>query len=114
MELDRKLSQRFENLAFLRKEVLSGRAEAYEIDNELIVILRPELMPDGCKHELVWLASFGRNLNKHIPEILNRAKAKNFSAIRFHCSSDERAVMRLVKRWGAQTVETINRLNLEV
>jgi hypothetical protein len=113
VELDRELSTKFENIEFLRKEVISGKAEAYQIDHELLIIVRPEIMPSGDKWELVWLASYGRNLLKHVPAILQRARDKNFAAIRFHCSHEERAVMRLVRRFGAEVVETISRYDLE-
>lgn len=112
-DLDRRMSQVFENIALLRQEVLTGKAEAYEINGELVIILRPELSADGAKHELVWLASFGKNLNKHIPSVLARAKAKGFSSVRYHCDmATERRVMRLVQRYGAEQVEAVFRYDL--
>lgn len=112
-DLDRRMSQVFANVALLRQEVLTGKAEAYEINSELVIILRPELSADGAKHELVWLASFGKNLNKHIPSVLARAKAKGFSTVRYHCDmATERRVMRLVQRHGGEQVEAVFKVNL--
>ncbi len=112
-DLDRKMSRHFDNLPLLRAEVLSGKAEAYSIADELTIILRPELGADGRSHEVVWLASMGRNLNRHIPAILNRLKAKGFHSVRYHCDLEtEKRVMRLVERHGGQQVEAVFRVQL--
>jgi len=111
--LDRKLCERFDNMTSLRHAVHFGGAEIYEIEEELIVIVRPELMADGQGWELVWLISFGSNLNKHIPTMLKRARKNNFKAIRYHCDETEKAVIRLVGRHGATRCETVYRLDLQ-
>jgi len=113
-DLDRQMSRCFDNLPALRAEVLSGSAEAYRIADELTIILRPELGADGRTHEVVWLASMGKNLNRHIPAVLNRLKAKGFHSVRYHCDiKTEKRVMRLVERHGAKQVEAVFRYQLE-
>lgn len=112
-DLDRKMSRHFDNLALLRRDVLTGKAEAYDIDSELVIIVRPELSLDGGAHELVWLASFGKNLNKHVPAVLAQAKAKGFASVRYHCDlASESRVVRLVKRHGATHIESVYTVDL--
>ncbi|MDG3088111.1 hypothetical protein P7F88_19340 [Vibrio hannami] len=78
-----------------------------------IIMIRPEIMADGQGWEMVWMISYGKNLNKHIPAILRRIKEKDFKAVRYHCADTERAVARLVQRHGASAVETVYRFELE-
>ncbi|WP_375752702.1 hypothetical protein [Vibrio sp. HN007] len=110
--LEQKLGDQFDNIPALKASVKRG-AEIYEIDQELTIIIRPEPLADGSGWEIVWLISFGRNLNKHIPFILGRIKEKNFKSVRYHCDETERAVVRLVQRHGAEPVETVYRFELE-
>jgi hypothetical protein len=112
-DLARRFSQKFENLFALEDAIRFGGAQVYQAgDGELTVILKPERTAKRDGYELVWLASLGRNLNKHIPEFLKMAKRSNFKAIRFHCAEDEAAVVRLVRRHGAKKVESIYRYEL--
>lgn len=97
----------FDNIAFLEWGMTHSNMEAWQLDDELCIILRPN------GQEAHYVASSGRNLNKHIPLIMSTLKSKGYTSIRYHCHAvEEKAVIRLVRKHGAVMEEIIFRKEL--
>lgn len=101
----------FENKRALKACVTQGNGEVFQID-KLTVIVRLEVLPDESGFEVVWMASQGEGLKKHIPTFIDAAKRNGAKHIRFHTSVDEMAVLRLVQSFEPREVERVYRVDL--
>ncbi|MGR5059917.1 hypothetical protein ACPV3O_16845 [Vibrio rotiferianus] len=71
---------------------LTALGEAWQFDR-LIVVIRS----DG--DELVWMASLGAGVHKHVEHILTIAKRAGAKTMRFHVADDERAIVRFWRKY---------------
>lgn len=97
-------------------EELTQLGELYAIEG-LLIVARLEPFKDGL--EVVWMASLGQGLTKHVNTFLEGAKRRGASAIRFHLDEDEKALVRLLRPLQPQPVNEdefqglVYRVNLE-
>lgn len=97
------LLARFQAAGFLPSivEELTQFGELYAVE-DLLIVARLEPFKDGF--EVVWMASLGKGLTKHVSTFLEGAKRRGASAIRFHLDEDEKALVRLLRSLHPQPV----------
>jgi hypothetical protein len=84
-------------IAELETACTLGRSEIYHID-KLTIITRVEMLSEH-QHEVVWMASLGQGVAKHIDIFLAGAARAGASYIRFHIAEDERAILRFWRKY---------------
>lgn len=98
------LERRFVEAGFSAEIVteLTTLGEVYQVE-ELTVIARLEAI-DASSFEVVWMGSLGKGLSKWSKVFFEGAKRNGAKSIRFHIDEDEKALLRLLKRWHPERV----------